>query len=169
MTTRHPFNRIVAWLLDWLIILLWVGIIAAIGSLVYNQTHTALTPGLGNVLGFVTLIAPVTLALAWRESSARQATPGKRLRRLRVVRSVSRDRVRFGRALARNVLKIALPWELGHIVVFAIVGSDGTAFDWIIALAAVAYALPIVYVVTLFIGDGRTAYDRATGTEVVRD
>jgi uncharacterized RDD family membrane protein YckC len=169
MTTRHPFNRIVAWLVDWLMILVWVGIVAVIGSLIFNQTHTALTPGLANLVGFVSLIAPVTLALAWRESSVREATPGKQLRRLRVVHAVSGDRVRFGRALARNALKIAVPWELGHTVVFAIAGSDGSAFDWIIALAAFTFALPIVYVATLFIGDGRTAYDRATGTEVVRD
>ncbi len=39
---------------------------------------------------------------------------------------------------------------------------------WIWALTVAAYVLPIVYAVSLFFGEGRTPYDRITGTKVTR-
>jgi uncharacterized RDD family membrane protein YckC len=169
MALRHPWNRLLAWLIDWLCILVWVAIVAAVGGILYATGVTrAMDPVSGNIVGFVTLIVPVTLALAWRESSARGATPGKRSRRLRVVASSGDgSRVSFRRALLRSVLKVALPWELGHTVVFTLVSSPNVVPVWIVPVAALAYALPIVYVVTLFVGDGRTLYDRVAGTTVV--
>ena len=71
--------------------------------------------------------------------------------------------------MVRNLLKIAVPWLLGHTAVFAIVtsssGSNGVPTGvWI--LTAAAYILPIIYVVSLFIADGRVPYDRVAGTNV---
>ena len=149
-------------------ILVWVAVVAAVGITLYvtgvTRTIDAVT---GNLVGFVTLIAPVTLALAWRESSSREATPGKRVRGLGVHVDKSGERASFGRALRRNVIKLALPWEFGHTVAFTLAAGNGVVPTWIVALAALTYALPIVYLVTLFVGDGRTLYDRIAGTVVV--
>ena len=167
MTQRHPWNRLLAWIIDWLCILIWVAVVAAVGITLYV---TGVTRGIdsvtGNIVGFVTLVAPVTVALAWRESSARQATPGKRARRLAVRSNADGTRISFGRALARNALKIAVPWELGHTVAFTLATGHGIVPAWIVPIIALTYALPIVYVVTLFVGDGRTLYDRIAGTVV---
>ncbi len=167
MASRHPWNRLLAWILDWLCILVWVAIVAVVGAVMYLTGVTrGIDPVVGNFVGFVTLIAPVTLALAWCESSAREATPGKRVRRLTVLSTGKGGRVRFPRALLRNALKVALPWELGHTVAFTLAAGSGVVPVWLIPIAALTYALPIVYIVTLFVGDGRTLYDRLAGTVV---
>ena len=165
MATRHPWNRLLAWLIDWFCILIWVAIVAAIGGVLYaTGVIRTINPVSGNIVAVIILIVPVTFALAWRESSSREATPGKRLRHLRV--SCGGARISFGRALLRNALKIALPWELGHTVVFTLATGNGTIPAWIMPITALTYALPIVYVLTLFVGDGRTLYDRIAGTVV---
>jgi uncharacterized RDD family membrane protein YckC len=164
---RHPWNRLLAWILDWLCILVWVAVVAAVGITLYLTGVTRSIDGVtGNIVGFVTLVAPITLALAWRESSPKQATPGKRLRRLTVQVVGTGSRVRFGRALLRNAIKLAVPWELGHTVAFTMATGGGIVPAWIVPVIALTYALPLVYLVTLFVGDGRTVYDRIAGTVV---
>jgi hypothetical protein len=67
------------------------------------------------------------------------------------------------------VLKIALPWTIGHATVSGIVASSGTGAVpmsiWVVT--AIAYVLPLSYVVSLFLGTGRTPYDRLCGAVVV--
>ncbi|MFF1877023.1 RDD family protein [Leifsonia sp. NPDC058230] len=167
--TRHPWNRLLAWLVDWACILGWAAVTAAVGVPLYLSGATrgidALTV---NLVSAVVLVVPVTLALAWLESSRRQASVGKRLRRLLVTDARSGSRIPFGRALLRNALKLALPWSIGHAAVIEIVGVDPAAQVpagvWV--LTAVAYLLPIWYIVSLFVGSGRTPYDRLARTRV---
>ena len=125
----------------------------------------------GNAVSFLVLIGPVTVVMARLESGAREATIGKRGRRLRVVDARTESGVSFGRALLRNAVKIALPWELGHTVAYGLFGSSPGASvpGWLVAVTVAAYMLPIAYVVTLFVGHGRTPYDWLSGTVVVRD
>jgi hypothetical protein len=72
------------------------------------------------------------------------------------------------RALVRNGLKIALPWEIGHTAAFAL--SDPQASDAAqltgMAFGIAACVIACVYGGALFIGKGRTPYDRASGTQV---
>jgi hypothetical protein len=69
----------------------------------------------------------------------------------------------------RNSLKIGVPWTIGHAAVFSIVQASGSgpvpASVWL--LTVVAYMLPIMYVVPLFVGQGRTPYDLISGTVVI--
>lgn len=67
-------------------------------------------------------------------------------------------------------LKIALPWMIGHAVVFEIVNRDaaGQVPAWLWVATAGAYVLPAVYVVSLFIRRGRTPYDWISRTTVIR-
>jgi uncharacterized RDD family membrane protein YckC len=168
---RHPWNRLLAWGVDWLCIVVWVGITAAVGIPLYRA---GVTTGLSlvtlNVIATLILVVPVTLGLAGLESGGRRASLGKRMRGLRVVHAGTGARVSFWRALARNAMKVAVPWTIGHAAVFGIVASGGDSAVpvtvWLVT--AIAYLLPIGYVVTLFIGSGRTPYDRIAGTAVVR-
>lgn len=164
---RHGVRRLVAWLVDWACILVWVAVTAAVGVPLYLAGVIA---PLGlvtlNVIGGVVIVVPVVTAAAWAESRFNPATPGKRLLMLSV-RGESGP-PRFGAALARNAVKIGLPWLIGHAAVFAIVASDSDHVPvgiWI--LTGAAYVLPLVWVVSLFVGDGRTPYDRMSGTRVV--
>jgi uncharacterized RDD family membrane protein YckC len=167
---RHPWNRLLAWGVDWLCILGWVAITAAVGVPLYLAgVTTGLPLGALNVIASLILVVPVTLGLAGLESSRREASPGKRALGLRVVRFGTGAPVSWWRALGRNTLKVAVPWTIGHAAVFGIVSAgDGTVPLPVWLLTAAAYALPIAYVVALFVGSGRTPYDRIAGTAVVR-
>ncbi|WP_051973443.1 RDD family protein [Cryobacterium sp. MLB-32] len=163
----HPWNRLLASAIDWLCILVWVGVVASIGVPLYVAGITGgLSTGAQNVLGTVVLVVPMTLMLTGFESSAREASIGKRVRHLIVVNSDTGQRVSFRRALVRNTMKLAVPWTVGHAAVYGIVAASATdsisPAIWVVT--AFAYVVPLVYVASLFLGSGRTLYDRISGT-----
>ena len=166
---RQPWNRLLAWVIGWISILAWVALIAAAGVPLWLAGITGgLTVVALNIIATLFLVVPVTLMLAWFESSARQASIGKHLRRLLVVNSRTCVRVSYRRALVRNTMKIAVPWTIGHAAVFGIVASsaEGAVPPWIWVATAFAYVLPAAYVASLFLGTGQTPYDRISGTSV---
>ena len=170
VVNRHPWSRLAAWLVDWLLVLGWVAVTAAAGLPLFLGGYVGWLSDLAlNVIATLVVVVPVTVGMAVLESSAREASIGKRARRLVVVTVGTSRRISRSRALVRNVLKIALPWTVGHAAVFEITATSTTGAvpvsTWIVT--ACAYILPIVYVVSLFIGSGRTPYDRISGTTVV--
>lgn len=168
--TRQPFARLGAWLVDVLCISGWVAVLAVVGATLYlTGAVDSLSANVGNAVSFVVLILPATVAMAWFESSSREATIGKHARGFRVVDAGTGSRVSFGRALLRNALKIAVPWEVGHTVAYGLVGTarGGAIPGWLVVATVAAYLVPTVYVATLFIGHGRTPYDWLSRTVVV--
>lgn len=169
--TASPWRRVAAWLIDWAAILGWAAVTAAVGI---PLRVAGLVPDLGvvglNVLSGLVLVVPVVLALAAFESGPWRASPGKRVLGLRVrVRATGRP-AGFGRALGRAVLKIGVPWSIGHAAVIALVTTSTTRAPWWLwPLVGLAYLLPLVFVASLFVGSGTTPYDRATGTAAVAD
>lgn len=164
-----PGRRLLAWLIDWLWILILPVALVPVGWLL-GRLGVQFTAAGANLFGFFALVLPVTLWLAWREAAPRSATPGKRARGLRVVTAASDAPIGFGRALLRNLLKVAIPWQLGHTVAFgfATLGNASVGAGLVVASVA-CYGLMIAYVLGLFIGDGRTLYDRWSGTMVVTE
>jgi uncharacterized RDD family membrane protein YckC len=63
----------------------------------------------------LTISLPTWLYFALSEQSRWQATIGKRLFRL-IVTDLGGDRIGFGRAMLRTVIKL-LPWEVSHLTV----------------------------------------------------
>jgi uncharacterized RDD family membrane protein YckC len=159
-------RRVAAMAVDWLIISCYAAALVPLGLFLVNRS-VDLPPAAWNAVSFVLLIVPATGWLAGWEGGAGAASPGKRLLRLTVV-VPGRPRPGWRRALARNCLKIALPWELGHTAAFVL--SDTTAGPAVAALgmaSAIASCLLVAtYVVSLFVGSGRTPYDRAAATRV---
>ena len=164
---RHPWRRLLAWLIDWCCVLLWAGALAAVAVPLYRAgLITTLSPLAGNIVGAAVLVVPATFALAALESGRRGATIGKRVAGLRV-ETGGGSAPSLGRSLARNTLKIMVPWLIGHAAVYALSDTSGAAVPgWLWALTVAAYVLPIVWVVSLFVGSGRTPYDRIVGTYV---
>ena len=122
-----------------------------------------------NLVGAIVVIVPVVLAVAWCESRPIGATPGKRAMGL-VVRLGS-VRLPYRLALLRNLLKLGVPGLIGHTAVFAIVSSSNASNGvptGVRALTGLAYLIPVVWIVSLFVGDRRTPYDRICGTTVSR-
>jgi uncharacterized RDD family membrane protein YckC len=169
-TGRAPIagRRIAAWVVDWLILSAYAGALVPLGLLLVARSVT-LSGWAWNAVAFAVLVAPATVWLAGWEGGRRGATPGKRLLRLRV-RPLRDGAVGWRPALVRNALKVALPWELGHTAAFLLAdpraGAAAVAAGMI--CASVACALAAGYVVSLFVGTGRTPYDRAAATRVHR-
>lgn len=170
--TRHPGDRLLAVLIDWLFMCAWITVVAAVAiPLLVVGTLVRLPPVAANVVATVVLVVPITVALAVLESGPRQATPGKRARRLVVQDARTGDALPFRRALLRNALKIALPWIVAHAAVYAIAGAGAagaSAPAGAQAATIASYVLPVAYLVTLCLGAGRTPYDRLAGAVVAR-
>ena len=157
-----------AWLVDWLCFLVWLALVAAIGLPLYFAGMTGQWSAVTtNVVSALLTAVPLTIFLAVLESGTRQASVGKRVMGLKVVSVRDGARLSFASALLRNALKVAVPWTIGHAAAIALVGST-TMSPGLMILTAAAYVLPLVYVVTLFVREGRTPYDRAGGARVVR-
>ncbi len=124
------------------------------------------TPTAWDVYAFTTLVLPVALTFAFFEASQRQATPGKRRVRIRVV-DVIGNRLTPRRSLARSAVKFA-PWQLAHTAVFQLVaGSTATVFA---VLAIVSQLVVLASVLTMAVDPHhRAIHDYVAKTCVVAD
>jgi uncharacterized RDD family membrane protein YckC len=115
------------------------------------------------------VIVPATGWASWWESRPRGATPGKRLLRLRVLDDNTEAAPSGRQSLTRNVIKIAVPWELGHTVAlgFASVGT-GRVPVWVWILTAIIYGWLAGNLVLLIIASHKPLHDRLAHTVVVR-
>ena len=143
----------------------WIAVVAAAGAVLYVAGITRdVDVVLGNVIGFITLIVPITITASGFEGSARHATPGKRALGLAVERFIGGG-AGFVRSLLRNGIKYALPWELGHTAAFALFGVTAAPPLWVSIVLVVTYAIPITSLV-LLLATGRALHDRVARTAV---
>jgi uncharacterized RDD family membrane protein YckC len=115
---------------------------------------------------FLTLILPVILTFSYLEGSGRQATFGKRRRRLVVTDAHGRP-PGFRRAFVRSAVKF-LPWQLGHTAVFHLAsGSTSIVF---LGLSILAQLLVVASVLVMAIdARHRALHDWVAGTRVVEE
>jgi uncharacterized RDD family membrane protein YckC len=172
ISVASPWRRIAAWMLDYLVILAYLIVVTA-ASLVTQTSpaasvfSSALTrPITAELVGFLTLTAPVILYFAITEASAWQATLGKRALRIVVV-GPGGTRLPFGRAIVREVVRF-LPWEMAHALIWPLALPPRLEpLPLTIAGFAAVYLLLFVYLVSLFVGsEHRTVYDRLAGSRV---
>lgn len=186
-TSKAPaWRRITAYLLDCLLIDVYLLIISAIswttGSMGMTIWPDTGSPVVGQLIVVIVLTWPAMFYLALTEASPWQATVGKRLLGLRV-QAIDGGRPGLGRTLLRAFLKLFVPWELTHFVVHHAGGrvvariDAGMSFEaamqrveltgaekWVLVAVAVIMA---AYLLTLYSPTGRTLYDRVAGTRVV--
>jgi uncharacterized RDD family membrane protein YckC len=180
------WRRIVAYLLDCIVIDIYLALLSAVfwaARALGAEPLAPSSPLLGQFVLILLLTVPSMFYLAGTEASPWQATLGKRLLRLRVEDRAC-GRPTLAQTLLRAFLKLFLPWELAHVVVHR-VGSrvtatmEGEGLDFAEAMSRaellpgeaallwIVAALMACYVLTLFTPSGRTVYDRASGTRVV--
>ncbi len=113
------------------------------------------------------VVLPATLWTARCEAET-GATPGKRLLRLHVIDLATSRRPSRARALVRALVKIAVPWGLGHTVALGFAAfPPGGLPGWLLVVTILTYAWVIAALVLLFIRPRRLVHDRVVGTLVI--
>ena len=160
-------RRLLAFAVDWLVLVLWGGVIFGEVTIATGGKPPKLeSPWTGQVMSFLLMTVPFTLYFALCESSAKQASLGKRTLGLVVSRETG-GRVSFGFALLRNAVKFT-PWEFGHIVTWQAVFAGEAGFPaWVWGPATIAFVGPVWWLVANF-ATGRPPYDRWASTQVER-
>lgn len=169
-TWPGPVPRVRSWLLDWLVVGAWLGVLVLVGLAVrpllpadgggattLRQLVTA------DLLITVATVVPYLLYLALTESSSGHATLGKRWARLRVS-DVDGSAPGTGAVWVRNIVK-ALPWQLGHLGFLRGVLEIQEGLG--ITLAAGGTLMGLACAVPALVG-GRGLHDRVAGTRVER-
>lgn len=165
-----PVSRVRSWLLDWLVVGAWLGVLAVVGLLVRpllapagGDPTTARELLTADLLITVGTVVPYLLYLVLTETSSRRATLGKRWAGLRVAAG---DGAAAGtRAVwVRNLVKV-LSWQLGHLGftrgMFEIQVGLGIGLGVAGTLLGLACAVPALV-------GGRGIHDTLAGTRVER-
>lgn len=176
MVFARAWQRILAFLLDYLLIavylllLVLIGVGLGLGAWRGLFQQFFVDPNRSEVSAFLLLVLPIWLYFALCEASPWQATWGKRRMGL-CVTTIEGARLSLPRALWRSAVKL-LPWELTHACLWRIPGwplkpSDPSPL--ILAGLILVWVLVIVYLAGLFLGKRhQTLYDWLAGTCVVK-
>jgi uncharacterized RDD family membrane protein YckC len=162
-----PLPRLTAFALDAVTYLIIPALLLPFGLLLIRH-GVMLSSVVINAIGLVLVIAPATACASWREARPRGATPGKRLLRLGVLDETTEALVPASRSLARDMIRIALPWELGHTVALGYAYTAGSNVPVWLWLTAIIYGWLIINLI-LLIMSRRPLHDRLAGTIVVRN
>jgi uncharacterized RDD family membrane protein YckC len=161
---RHGVRRLGAAAMDLWVVLAW----GAAGGITYlilrTFGHVPTTPVASDVLGFLTLVVPVTATLAAQESSKHRATIGKR-RVGFLVTATSGSQISFARSIARSSVKF-LPWQLAHTGVFHMIAGSTDPIFMGLAIGAQVLVLGNLAVMLLH-PEHRAVHDLVAGTKVV--
>jgi uncharacterized RDD family membrane protein YckC len=164
------WQRVKAFLFDYVLILVYLAIITLIFLLLRNIS--GIIEWLfadrirAQITGFFILTLPVSLYFAIGEASLQQATWGKQRVGLKV-EDRSGNRIGFGRSLVRTILKF-VPWELSHTLLWNIAFSIGSS-TLINYGYALVYLLIGLNIVSVFLTQTKQSfYDLIAGTVVVK-
>lgn len=166
MTTRQLIHRILAWIIDFGIIVLYAVLLFTVTSLLFEVRQDDINPYLGQLIGFLTLTLPVIAYSYFTEKSKWKATIGKRTFNLIVLVHGNKTNKSI---LQRNVLKY-LPWELAHtgvhwIIYYESVGREIPIWTW--AILVIPQVIVFIYFVSIIFSKGQSSiYDRISGTRL---
>jgi len=164
------WQRAKAFAFDYMGIVLYLVFIMGLFAFINSSTNIAQRLFADRVLAqasaFLLVTFPITMYFAIGESSAKQATWGKRRVGLKVV-DRNGNRIGFWRAFTRTLLKF-IPWELSHTLIWEISFSTESFPAFINYGFALVYILIGLNIASLVITKTKqTLYDFLTGTFVV--
>lgn len=164
-------KRIQAFLIDYLLILGYIGLLflsTLAVSRIFSLSLENMGTTTGQLIGFTTLTLPVILYFALMENSRYAGTAGKRRLGIAII-SANGSKAGIGQLLLRNCIKF-LPWELAHFFVFRLFEYNRDNIPvphWVMTGLIAAQALALVYLLMLFTKSCRSLYELLSGTRVV--
>jgi uncharacterized RDD family membrane protein YckC len=168
--SNAPFKlRIYAFLLDYLVIVLYGILVVGIISFAFKSYITPLfssSPVTAELTGLLMMTIPVSLYFIFSESSKWQGTLGKRKLGLYVVDGEGK-RIGIGRSIFRTAIKF-LPWEVAHFGVWRLMlPTDFSEITILVILNAVNLMILLYLIIPLTNKKKKNVYDWIAGTEVV--
>jgi Predicted membrane protein/domain len=164
-------HRILAFLLDYLVIAVYGLLIVVPLSLVFRDFFRPLfsgTPAIAELTGFLLITLPVSLYFLIGECTSRQGTWGKRKLALRVVDREGR-RIRLWRSIVRTGVKF-LPWETAHFAIWRILLPGGIPEYFAMLILIIVDITVIIYLISPLLNrERRSVYDWLAGTKVIDD
>lgn len=163
-------SRIVAFLLDYLVIVLYGIFVVGTISLVFGPWVSPLfskSPVIAQFAGFLMITLPVSFYFIWCECSTGQGTWGKRKMGIRVVDDTG-QRIRVFRATIRTVIKF-LPWEVAHFGVWHFILPSSLEQSTVLVILITVNVIALLYLVFPLTNKRRkNIYDWVAGTVVIR-
>jgi len=163
-------KRIIAFLIDYLVILVYIFVLTGAAFLIYHLVGTSpgrVSPLKGQLTGFFSLTLPVVLYFYFMEKSKHRGSIGKI--RAGIYINV-RGRKHGIKLLIRNFFKF-LPWEIAHtgvhhVIYFSSEGGDTPA--WVMATLILPLVIAGIYLFSIIHSHGKESmYDRIAGTTLV--
>ena len=169
-------KRASALLIDYCIILGYMGILAGLMFVLYLTTGNlpdwlTYSVTVAEILGFIVLVLPVGMYLYLSESSTHRATIGKRSLHLIVISNKPNTKLTRSQIAIRTIIKL-LPWELAHFFVWHIVAATANGQNsfplWLEVGLISCIIIPIIYVLMVaFQSKGRGPHDLIARTRVI--
>lgn len=166
-----PFKkRILAFFLDYLVIVMYGIFVVGTISILFRSMMTSLfsvSPVTVEITGFILMTLPVSLYFILCECSRWQGTWGKKKIGIRVVDNVG-QRIGLGRATIRTFIKF-LPWVVAHFGIWQLMLPSRFSELTIIVILTIVNLIILIYLVTPLTNKKRkNIYDWIAGTVVVR-
>ncbi len=159
-------KRVLAYLVDYLIIVLYAGLLFMVSYAIHGLTDISLTqadPITGNLISFFALTVPVFLYFYFFESGKMMGSLGKQLLRI-VIENNTRKNI-----LIRTGFKI-LPWEMAHIGIhwsYYYSSENITIPWWNWVLNILPQVIVLFYFITVVISRGHSSiYDKVANTKL---
>ena len=162
-------KRLLAFLIDYLLIILWAGFLMGATLLIHKilkLDFSKLSPYTGQAIGFITMTLVVFLYFYLSEKTSYHATIGKRILGI----SINTIGSKRNSILIRNLIKF-LPWELAHTGVHWAIYYSSQNIEppvWVWIALILPQLLVIIYIISIIISKGKTSiYDKIAGTSIV--
>ena len=160
MKTSIIIKRLKAFIIDYFIILIYIGLLLGATlsiSAIFHLKLENVNPVIGELIAFATLTLPVILYFVISENSEYAGTIGKRKMGVQL--------------LIRNCIKF-LPWELAHFFIYRLFYFNSiteTTPGWVLTGLTVSQGLAIIYLLfIIFAKDNRSVYELLSQTRVVQ-
>jgi uncharacterized RDD family membrane protein YckC len=162
--------RIYAFLLDYLVIVLYGVLVVGTISFVFRSYVNPLfssSPATAELAGFCMITLPVSLYFILCECTKWQGTLGKRKMGIRVVDGAG-HRIGVGRSVFRTAIKF-LPWELAHFGIWrTVLPTDLSDIAVYVILYGANFILLLYLIIPLANKKRKNVYDWIAGTAVIR-